>query len=103
MEKITEAIKPWHERMEESEDGQIVPHRFVQQYMQEEIDDLRDEIERINKCLKWEQNRFERIGTHGPGCAYWGPSHYECLLRAVEAGRAFPDAARAALEKARKE
>lgn len=42
------------------------------------------EIERLNACLKWEQNRAERIGTHGPGCEKWGSTHYECLLRSVE-------------------
>jgi hypothetical protein len=46
--------------------------------------DAATEIDRLNKALTWEQNRSERIGTHGPVCHTWGTAHYECLLREYE-------------------
>ncbi len=46
-----------------------------------ELRRLYAENERLNNALQWEQNRFEHIGTHGPGCHTWGHRHYECLLR----------------------
>ena len=29
----------------------------------------------------------DRISTHADGCWEWGPSHYECALREIEALR----------------
>jgi hypothetical protein len=43
-----------------------------------------DEIERLRAALVYEENRFSRIGTHGPDCYKWGPSHYECVMREIE-------------------
>lgn len=55
------------------------------QRLWKERDELRSEVERLNKALQWEQNRAERIGTHGWGCWSWGPQHYECALRKIRA------------------
>lgn len=35
---------------------------------------------------RWREES-ERIGTHGPGCADWGPRHYECLRAELSALR----------------
>ena len=44
------SIKTWAERCEEHPDHNgIVTNRMIQARMQEEIDDLRDEVERLKK------------------------------------------------------
>jgi hypothetical protein len=42
------------------------------------------EIERLRAALTYEENRFNRVGTHGPDCYKWGPSHYDCAMREIE-------------------
>ena len=42
------------------------------------------EIERLRQSLRYEENRFSRIGTHNPECWKWGPGHYECALRHIK-------------------
>ena len=59
---------------------------------------LEDEITRLNSCLQYEQHRSNRISTHGPGCATWGPNHYECALRDLSAARAERDKLSAMLD-----
>lgn len=50
----------------------------------EELRSLHAEVERLNSCLQWEQNRASWTGTHNKDCWKWGPAHYECALREVE-------------------
>jgi len=49
-----------------------------------ELETLKAENARLTAALQWEQNRRERIGTHGDDCWKWGPSHYECARREVD-------------------
>jgi len=42
------------------------------------------EIARLREALRYEANRFQRIGTHSPECWKWGPQHYECAIRHIK-------------------
>jgi len=46
--------------------------------------ELHMECDRLTNLLQWEQNRRERIGTHGDECWKWGPAHHECAMREIE-------------------
>ena len=53
-----------------------------------ETDDLcmeaADEIERLQKQIRYQEHRDGRISTHDPICYGYGPSHYECALRKID-------------------
>ena len=43
-----------------------------------------DEIERLQKQIRYQEHRDGRIRTHDPICYGYGPSHYECALRKID-------------------
>jgi hypothetical protein len=77
MEDAVEEIERLRERTAEL-DGFVIT-------INEQATALEDEIERLNKALKWEQDRSGRVGTHSPGCWTWGHQHYQCAIQHIAA------------------
>ncbi len=80
----------WKARDEAWGENQKLQERIVEldgfiMTINEQATALEEENERLNKALKWEQNRAGRVGTHSPGCWQWGPQHYECAMRHIAA------------------
>lgn len=86
--RLAGAIEQQAKRIRESAKilglAEIADDDMVLERASEELRRLHAEVERLNSCLQWEQNRANRMGTHGEDCWKWGPAHYECALREVE-------------------
>ena len=49
------------------------------------LGDALSENERLKSRLKYQEDREGWIGTHGPDCWSYGPRHYECAIRHINA------------------
>jgi 6-pyruvoyl-tetrahydropterin synthase len=68
--------------LKETQEGWEVLMEENAKFMKER-DEARLEAERLNKALKWEQDRSGRVGTHSPGCWKWGHQHYGCAVEHI--------------------
>ena len=49
------------------------------------LGDALSENERLKSRLKYQEDREGWVGTHGPDCWSYGPRHYDCAIRHINA------------------